>query len=56
MKTIATLALGLGLLATVGVAARAQDKKGEAPKLEGKYTLVAGKKDGKPVDDEAKKG
>ena len=56
MKTIAAFALGLGMLASVGLAARAQDKKGEAPKLEGKYMLVAGKKDGTAIGDDAKKG
>jgi uncharacterized protein (TIGR03067 family) len=55
MKTIAAFALGLGLLGWVGLAAQAQDKK-DAPKLEGKYTLVGGKTKGKDLDDEAKKG
>jgi uncharacterized protein (TIGR03067 family) len=55
MKTTAGLALGLGMLGFLGLAS-AQDKKGEAPKLEGKYTLVAGKISGKDVGDDAKKG
>jgi uncharacterized protein (TIGR03067 family) len=54
MKTIAALALGLGLVGFVGVTA-AQEKKGEAPKLEGKYKLVSGKVNGKDIDEEAKK-
>jgi uncharacterized protein (TIGR03067 family) len=54
MKTTAAFALGLGLLGLLGQAA-AQDKKAEAPKLEGKYTLVAGKVAGKAVGDDAKK-
>ena len=64
MKMIATFALGLGLLACLGAHARTEDKKDEkkkveakpdAPKLEGKYTLVGGKKNDMPIDDEAKK-
>jgi uncharacterized protein (TIGR03067 family) len=51
MKTITALALGLGLLASAGLAA--QD---EAPKIEGKYKLTAGKRDGKEIGDESKKG
>ncbi len=35
--------------------AQAQEKKGEAPKLEGKYTLVSGKVNGTAVGDDAKK-
>ena len=54
MKTIAAFALGLGMLAWV-VLAQAQEKKGEAPKLEGKYTLVSGKVNGTAVGDDAKK-
>jgi uncharacterized protein (TIGR03067 family) len=56
MKSIAAFALGLGLLALLGSTARTDDKKPEAPKLEGKYTLVGGKKNDKPIDDDAKKG
>jgi uncharacterized protein (TIGR03067 family) len=58
MKTIAAFALGLGLLGWVGLACEAQDKekKGEAPKLEGKWTLVSGKVNGTAIGDEAKKG
>lgn len=50
MKTFAalTLLLAAGLLA-------ADDKKAEAPKLAGTYTLVAGKKDGAATGDDAKK-
>lgn len=62
MKTIAAFALGLGMLAFVGLPARAEDKKedkkeekGDPSKLEGKYTLVSGKKNGAAVDEEAKK-
>jgi len=69
MKTIAAFALGLGMMAFLGLPiARTQDKKdekkdekkteakGDAPKLEGKYTLVSGKKNDKPIDEDAKKG
>ena len=52
MKTITVLALGLGLLASAGLAAQ----KDEAPKIEGKYTLTGGKRDGKEIGDESKKG
>jgi uncharacterized protein (TIGR03067 family) len=54
MKTISAFALGLGLLAWVGVA-QSQEKKGEAPKLEGKWTLVSGKVNGTATGDDAKK-
>ena len=53
MKTFAAIALGLGLLGLLGGTAPAQEKK--APKLEGKYTLVAGKKNGAEIDEESKK-
>ncbi|MBA4067855.1 MAG: hypothetical protein C0501_29975 [Isosphaera sp.] len=53
MKT--TAALALGLLGSVWLTAAAQEK-GEAPKLDGKYTLVSGKINGKAVGDDAKKG
>ncbi len=59
MKTIATFALGLGMLGFLGLTARAEEKKKEAAellKLEGKYTLVSGKKNGTALDEEAKKG
>ena len=61
MKTIAAFALGMGLLASMslGLKSRADDKdekKGDAPKLEGKYTLTGGKKDGAEVGEDAKKG
>jgi uncharacterized protein (TIGR03067 family) len=50
MKTTVAFALGLAL-AALGDAAQ----KPEAPKLEGKYTLVAGKVRGKAVGDDWKK-
>ena len=50
MKTIAAFALGLGLLASAALAAD------DAPKLEGKYKLVGGKKDGAEIGDDSKKG
>jgi uncharacterized protein (TIGR03067 family) len=53
MKTTATFTLVLGLLGLLGPAAEGQDKK--APKLEGKYTLVSGKRNGAAIDDESKK-
>lgn len=56
MKTTVAIALGFGLCVCAGLAARAQDKKGEAPKLEGKYTLSAGTIKGNKIDDAAKKG
>ena len=60
MKTIAAFALGLGLVVSAGLGGRADDKKdekkSEAPKLDGKYTLVGGKTKGNAIDDEAKKG
>lgn len=59
MKAIATFALALGVLGFAGLVGRAEDKKkdaGDGPKLDGKYTLVSGKKNGTPVDEEAKKG
>jgi uncharacterized protein (TIGR03067 family) len=55
MKTIAALTLVLGLLGLAGPLAPAQDKKADVPKLEGKYQLVAGKKNGMAIDDESKK-
>jgi uncharacterized protein (TIGR03067 family) len=54
MKTFAVVTLGL--LTCAGLSARADDKKADAPKLAGTYTLVAGKKGGEAVGDEAKKG
>jgi len=56
MKTTAAIALGFGLCVSMGLAARAQEKKGAAPKLEGKYTLTAGTIKGNKIDDAAKKG
>ena len=55
MKTFVTLALGLGLLGVLGGTTTAQEKDKKAPKLEGKYTLVAGKRNGAAIDDESKK-
>jgi uncharacterized protein (TIGR03067 family) len=52
MKTTVAFALGLALVTLLG---RAAAQKGEAPKLEGKYTLVAGKVRGKAVGDDWKK-
>ena len=57
MKTITAFVLGLGLVGVLGFVAsttRADDK--DAPKLEGKYKLVAGKMNDKPIGDDAKKG
>jgi len=56
MKTIAAFALGLGLVACGGVRAFEPAKEGDPPKLDGKYTLTGGKKDGKEISDESKKG
>jgi len=56
MKTIATFALGLGLLTCIEFAAAEPGKEAEAPKLAGKYKLTSGKKDGTAVGDDAKKG
>ena len=53
MKTIATFVVGLGLLGLLGQSSPAEDKK--VPKLDGKYTLVGGKKNGAAIDDESKK-
>ncbi|MBA4189329.1 MAG: hypothetical protein C0467_15135 [Planctomycetaceae bacterium] len=58
MKTIALFGLTLGMLGCLGLTAGAEDKKKEAAdplKLEGKYTLVSGKKSGTAIDEEAKK-
>jgi uncharacterized protein (TIGR03067 family) len=54
MKRIAVLTLGLALCATLTLGA--QDKKAAAPNIAGTYKLVGGKKDGQPVNDDAKKG
>ena len=43
------------MLGVLGSPAPAQEKE-KAPKLEGKYTLVAGKKNGAAIDEESKKG
>ena len=55
MKTFAVIAVAL--VGCAGLVGRADDKpaKGDAPKLEGKYTLVSGTKNGTDVDDNAKK-
>jgi uncharacterized protein (TIGR03067 family) len=52
MKAAAVWALGLAVCA--GLTVQAQDKA-DAPKLEGKYTLVSGKKNGTAVTDEMSK-
>ena len=54
MKTIAVLALGLLTYAALCGRA-AEDKKVEAPKIEGKWTLVSGKKNGSDIDEMSKK-
>lgn len=51
MKQLAAVTLVL----CVGLACGAEDKKADAPKLAGAYKLVAGKKNGEKVGDEAKK-
>jgi uncharacterized protein (TIGR03067 family) len=62
MKTITAVLLGLGLFGCIETGARSQDKKEEKkdqkveiPKLEGKYTLVSGKKDDAATGDDSKK-
>lgn len=60
MKTVAVLALGLATcLALAAVAdekpAKPDDKKADTPKIEGKYTLVSGKKNGADADEMSKK-
>jgi uncharacterized protein (TIGR03067 family) len=47
-----TFALAVGLMACAGLGARGADDKID---LAGKYTLVSGKKEGKDVDEKAKK-
>lgn len=54
MKATASLVLVLGLIGSATLA-RAQDKKADPPKLEGKYNLVGGKIMGNPVDEASKK-
>ena len=51
MKLLTACALVLG----VGIVCHAEDKKADAPKIAGTYKLVAGKKMGKDVGDDAKK-
>ncbi len=53
MKTLAVPALGL--LVAVALTGRAEDKKDAPPKIEGKWTLVSGKKNGSDIDDNSKK-
>jgi uncharacterized protein (TIGR03067 family) len=53
MNRVAMLALGFAVC--VGLTGRADDKKADAPKIEGKYSLIKGKKNGTDVDDMAKK-
>jgi uncharacterized protein (TIGR03067 family) len=56
MKKLAVLTLGLFACAALAGRAPAQDeKKADAPKIEGKWTLTGGKKNGGEVDDNAKK-
>jgi len=59
MQTIAKLALAVGMLGFLGLAVHAEEKKkadpDDAKKLEGKYTLVSGKKEGVAIDEAAKK-
>ncbi|MFO0823130.1 MAG: TIGR03067 domain-containing protein [Gemmataceae bacterium] len=68
MKTIAAFALGLGVLGFLGLPLQGEDKKESKPeekkaekadsdtsKLEGKYALVGGKKNGTAIDEDAKK-
>jgi uncharacterized protein (TIGR03067 family) len=52
MRTVAVMSLML----SVGLLARAEDKKAETPKIAGSYTLVSGKKDGEKTSEDAKKG
>ena len=51
MKHFAVLTLVL----CVGLLSRAEDKKPDAPKIAGSYTLVKGKKNGEAVGDDAAK-
>ena len=55
MKKFAVLALGLLTCAALSGRTVAEDKKADAPKIEGKWTLVSGKKNGSDVDDNSKK-
>lgn len=56
MKKLAVLTLGLfACAALVGRTAAQDEKKADAPKIEGKWTLTGGKKNGSDVDDNAKK-
>jgi uncharacterized protein (TIGR03067 family) len=68
MKTIAAFVLGLGMLGSLSMPAHGDEKKEEkkeekkadkndsdTAKLEGKYTLVSGKKNGAAIDEDAKK-
>jgi uncharacterized protein (TIGR03067 family) len=54
MKVIATSVLSLALVGFAVLSAAGQDTK--APKLSGKYTLVAGKVNGNAASEESKKG
>jgi len=58
MKTLIAFVVGLGLVgfASTAWADDKKDEKGDAPKLSGKYTLVSGKKNDKPIDEDSKKG
>ena len=55
MKKLAVLTLGLFACAGLVGRTAAQDKKAEAPKIEGKWTLTSGKKMGAAIDDNSKK-
>lgn len=55
MKKLAVLTLGLFACAALVGRTHAQDKKADAPKIEGKWTLTDGKKNGSPIDDNSKK-
>ena len=55
MKKLAVLALGLLTCAALSGRVAAEDKKADAPKIEGKWTLVSGKKNGSDIDENSKK-
>jgi uncharacterized protein (TIGR03067 family) len=55
MKLFAVPVLGLLVCAVLSGRTVAQEKKAEAPKIEGKWTLVSGKKNGSDIDENSKK-
>ncbi len=67
MKKVAAVVLALGMIASLDRAASSQDKKEDKkeitaddkkvdlPNLDGKYTLVGGKKNNEAISDDAKK-